>query len=300
MLNSIKSVIRQKLTPRSKLVILNYHQLGIEFDSKIHNKHIWNSVSFFEEQMMYLKQNFKIVSVKDGIQSLEKGTTKETEVCITFDDGDASIVSLAMPLLKRLNIPATFFINTAYGVEKAGYWYNLGPYFEDQELVLASKVIRSTTESTTYHDLLKLEDECNKKYSANQSPFYCDYTFCKNCVDPLFHFGLHGHEHFRFSMLTYKQQKLNLQRNIDAMGDWANYVPYFAVPFGQPRDWNLNTFKIARALNVIPFLAYQGYNTTHKAPFLRFSVDGVDLPSLFKNLSPFQKRYNQLNKLNAL
>ena len=300
MLNSIKSVIRQNLTPKSKLVILNYHQLGIDFDSKIHNKHIWNSVSFFEEQMMYLKQNFKIVSVKDGIQSLEKGTMKETEVCITFDDGDASIVTLAMPLLKRFNIPATFFINTAYGVEKAGYWFNLGPYFEDQELVLASKAIRNTTESATYHDLLKLEDECNKKHLAKQSPFYCDYDFCKSTNDSLFHFGLHGHEYFRFSMLSYGQQKLNLQRNIDAMVDWANYVPYFAVPFGQPRDWNLDTLKVAKELKLIPFLAYQGYNTRVTAPLLRFSVVGIELRSVFKNFSPYQKRYDRLNKLNEL
>lgn len=297
MLNRVKKLFREYMIPNSKLIIFNYHQLGVEFNSKIHNKHIWNSVSFFEEQMTFLKDNYNIVALKDGVESLRKNKLKETQICITFDDGDASIVTLVMPILRRLKIPATFFINTAYGVEKAGYWYNLGPYFKDEQLTAASSIIRNTSDSKQYNELLKLEDNRNNQTSDIKSPFYADYEKLKKCNEPLFHFGLHGHEHYRFSMLTYTKQKENLQRNITVMQSWQNYVPLFAVPFGQPKDWNHDTLKVSKELNVIPLLANKGYNSTYHLPLLRFSVDGIDVRHVLKNLSPFQKTYNRLNNL---
>lgn len=297
MLAPLKNSIKQLLVPKSKLVILNYHQLGETLDPKVHNKHIWNNVAFFKEQMAYLKENYQIVTLKEGVERLQSNNVKETIVCLTFDDGDISIANLAMPLLEQLNIPATFFINTSYGNEKLGYWYNLGPYFDDKELIEASKEIRNTTNSSIYNRLLEFETNCNSKYASEVSPFYSDYNVFRNCKNPLFHFGLHGHEHLRFSMLPYQEQKQNLLRNIDAMRNWPNYLPYFAIPFGQPRDWNDNTIQLSSELNVIPFLAFQGYNTVYRTPLLRFSVDGMDLRKVFRNFSPFQKTYDKLNNL---
>ena len=284
--------------PKSKLVILNYHQLGEHFDPKIHNEFIWNTTELFEEHMSYLKQNFTIVSLTEGLKALKNKTINETLVSITFDDGDASMTSLAMPILDRLQVPATFFINTAYGEEKMGYWYNLGPYFQNNELLEASTVIRNTIDSNEYHNLLKLEDAINVENNPRPSPFYANYKDFETCTNPLFHFGLHGHEHLRFSMLTREAQKENLRKNIETMKHWPNYVPHFAIPFGKPQDWNTDTLEIAKELDVVPFLAHHGYNTQYKEPFLRFSVDTKNIKSVFDGFSPFQKGYDKLNKLN--
>jgi len=299
MLNSLKNKIKQQFVPKSKLVVLNYHQLGEIFDSKIHNEYIWNSVALFEQHMSYLQENFKIVSLTDGIAALKNNQINETLVSITFDDGDASMTSLAMPILEQLQIPATFFINTAYGSEKMGYWYNLGPYCDDKDLIEAASTIRNTTNSDTYHKLLKLEDQCNSKNSAKSSLFYANYKDFEACTNPLFHFGLHGHEHLRFSMLSREEQKENLLKNIEQMKNWPNYVPHFAIPFGKPQDWNKDTLEVSDELGVIPFLAHHGYNTSYRTPYLRFSVDTKDLKSVFDSFSPFQKSYDKLNSLNS-
>lgn len=298
MVEQLKNKLKQLLLPKSKLVILNYHQLGRSFNPKLHNRAIWNSIDFFEEQMTYLKQNFKILPLKDGVEALKNNSINQTIICITFDDGDASITSLAMPLLEAMQIPATFFINTAYGKEKVGYWYNLGPYFEDKALIDASFEIRNTLNPKRYKELLQLEEHSNTRNAALDTPFYANYKELERCSNSLFHFGLHGHEHLRFSMLTYEEQKQNLLKNMESMSHWSNFVPFFAIPFGQPKDWNADTLKLAEELNVIPFLAYQGYNTSYKLPLLRFSVDGKELSSFFKHLSPFQKTYYKLNNLN--
>lgn len=299
MLQKLKNKLKQRLVPKSKLVILNYHQIAETFDPKIHNKSIWNSVTLFEEHMSFLQQNFKLVSLTQGLAALKENHINETLVSITFDDGDASMTSLAMPILERLQIPATFFINTAYGSEKMGYWYNLGPYFENKELMAAAPSIRNTTNSNTYHNLLKLEDHCNQQHSAINSPFYANYEEFAKCTNSLFHFGLHGHEHLRFSMLSREEQKQNLLKNMQHMKHWPNYVPYFAIPFGKPQDWNKDTLELAEELGVIPFLAHHGYNTSYRQPFLRFSVDTKNLKSVFDSFSPYQKNYDKLNLLNS-
>jgi len=299
MISQLKNSIKQYLVPRAKWVILNFHQVGEKLDPKVHNRHIWNELGFFRRQMNYLQQNFQIVSMREGFQAIKEGSIKNTLISLSFDDGDVSIASLVMPLLEKMGIPATFFINTAYGKEKMGYWYNLGPYFDDQEMMVATKEIRNTDQPTTYRKLLTVEDKLNRNHSGKGSPFYSDYKIFETCTNPLFHFGLHGHEHLRFSMLDYNAQKENLKKNIQAMSHWPHYVPYFAVPFGQPQDWNIDTLTVAKELNLIPFLAYQGYNTEYRLPFLRTSVDGLELSRVFKNLSPFQKTYYQLNKLPA-
>ena len=81
---------------------------------------------------------------------------------------------------------------------------------------------------------------------------------------------------------------------------WPNYVPFFAIPFGQPKDWNDNTLEMAKELQVVPLLAFQGYNSSYKLPLLRFSVDGKDLQSVFNSFSPYQKKYYKLNNLDHL
>lgn len=298
MIQKLKNQIKKTLMIKSKLVVLNYHQLGESFNPNIHNEFIWNSVVLFEEHMSYLQKNFKIVTLTEGLKALKNKTINETLVSITFDDGDASMTSLAMPILERLKIPATFFINTAYGTEKLGYWYNLGPYFEDKDLIAAAPAIRNTKDPKEYHKLLKLEDACNSKHTADQSPFYADYKEFEACTNPLFHFGLHGHEHLRFSMLSREAQKSNLSKNIEQMKHWPNYVPLFAIPFGKPQDWNTDTIEIAKELDVVPFLAHHGYNTSYREPFLRFSVDTKNLKTVFEDFSPFQKSYDTLNQLN--
>ncbi len=81
-------------------IILCYHSVsesGWRFSTPLKN---------FEDQITYLKYNFKIMS----LSQLLIYTGKETAVAITFDDGYEDILTNALPLLEKLNIPATAFV----------------------------------------------------------------------------------------------------------------------------------------------------------------------------------------------
>jgi len=58
--------------------------------------------------MQWLKSNYALVSLDELLQN--KSTEKK--IAITFDDGYANWYSNVFPVLKELNIPATFFVNS--------------------------------------------------------------------------------------------------------------------------------------------------------------------------------------------
>jgi peptidoglycan/xylan/chitin deacetylase (PgdA/CDA1 family) len=93
---------------RGSIRILTYH--GIE--SKPSNSY---SVEIykFEEQMIYLKENYNIVSLKRYEMMIEKQIIIPNKtIAITFDDGFNNFYSKAYPILYKYKIPATCFIIT--------------------------------------------------------------------------------------------------------------------------------------------------------------------------------------------
>lgn len=63
--------------------------------------------SKFKEKMIWLKENFSIVSMED---LLNKPSNERIQVAITFDDGFSCWHEKAAPVLEELDIPAVFFV----------------------------------------------------------------------------------------------------------------------------------------------------------------------------------------------
>ncbi len=66
-------------------------------------------VGQFEDLLIYLKKNFDIVSVKD---MFTPSKSKKRRIAISFDDGYLNNYTVAFPLLKKYQLPATFYIVT--------------------------------------------------------------------------------------------------------------------------------------------------------------------------------------------
>lgn len=74
----------------------------------------WLSVSprLLEEQIKYFLDNgFEFLAVKD-LDNLRSKSKKS--VCLTFDDGLENNYKNALPILKKYNVPAIFFVATNY------------------------------------------------------------------------------------------------------------------------------------------------------------------------------------------
>ena len=70
----------------------------------------------FERQLVELKQRgYQFVPLADLVRDIQKrGSEPAQTVVITFDDGWLDNYTYALPILKRLSIPATFFCTTGH------------------------------------------------------------------------------------------------------------------------------------------------------------------------------------------
>jgi peptidoglycan/xylan/chitin deacetylase (PgdA/CDA1 family) len=72
----------------------------------------------FRANLIYLKQRTHVIDIRDyfaGRLSMEK-----INIIITFDDGYQSWLTYAVPALKQMGLPATFFVTTGFvGLSKA-------------------------------------------------------------------------------------------------------------------------------------------------------------------------------------
>ncbi|MGK5047907.1 polysaccharide deacetylase family protein [Janthinobacterium sp. GB4P2] len=68
----------------------------------------------FERQLRLLKRFYVPLSLAEAVHRLQDGSLPPRAACITFDDGYADNAQVALPLLQRHGLHATFFIATGY------------------------------------------------------------------------------------------------------------------------------------------------------------------------------------------
>lgn len=68
----------------------------------------------FESRMRWVKANFNVLPLAEAVQALRGDRLPRRALCITFDDGYADNYGIALPILRRLELPATFFVATGF------------------------------------------------------------------------------------------------------------------------------------------------------------------------------------------
>jgi peptidoglycan/xylan/chitin deacetylase (PgdA/CDA1 family) len=68
----------------------------------------------FDATMSWVRSWFRVLPLRDAIDQLFRGTIPSRALAITFDDGYADNESIAAPILKRLQLTATFFVSTGF------------------------------------------------------------------------------------------------------------------------------------------------------------------------------------------
>jgi peptidoglycan/xylan/chitin deacetylase (PgdA/CDA1 family) len=107
--------------PPTGVVILLYHRVGgrsgIEVDLP---------VSLFAEQMEFLSQERRAVSLDEAVETLTSPEPPDRDpVVVTFDDGTADFAEDAVPVLERFGIPATIYLATDH-IERGAPFPNEG------------------------------------------------------------------------------------------------------------------------------------------------------------------------------
>lgn len=93
-------------TAHPKFVVLCYHRIGmggIPLFSEL-------PPEIFEAQMRYVRKQYRVVSLDELYDEMEKPSRKEDAVAVTFDDGYRDLYVHALPVLRKYRIPATIYL----------------------------------------------------------------------------------------------------------------------------------------------------------------------------------------------
>lgn len=98
------------------ILILTYHNFTIEEGSSYKI-----NIVEFEKQMDYLAaHNYSVISLSELLKGLRTGQLPPKPIVITIDDGFKSTFTLAYPVLKKYNFPATLFLYTNFIEKNSG------------------------------------------------------------------------------------------------------------------------------------------------------------------------------------
>ena len=100
-----------RLSPRPRLSVLGYHRVMAVHDPLRPGT---PTEAEFEARMRWVASNFDVMPLLDAIRALREDRLPWRALSITFDDGYADNHELALPVLRRLGLQATFFVATGF------------------------------------------------------------------------------------------------------------------------------------------------------------------------------------------
>ena len=116
------------------LRILAYHRVAELRDTPaVDSRSVSVTPAGFTRQMKHLARNYHVISMLQLLNEVENEIPlPKRAVLITFDDAYADFAETAWPILKRLGLPATLFVPTAYPdhPELAFWWDRLYQAFQ--------------------------------------------------------------------------------------------------------------------------------------------------------------------------
>lgn len=68
----------------------------------------------FDWQMRLLAEHCVVLPLREAVSRLQAGRLPRRACCITFDDGYADNLTVALPILEKYRLPATVFVATGY------------------------------------------------------------------------------------------------------------------------------------------------------------------------------------------
>ena len=110
-IRSTGNAIARLTRGNGRVAIVNYHRVLAAPSPFLASE---PDIDIFTWQMELLARCFNVLSLREALAAIDAGRVPPRAVCITFDDGYRSVHELALPVLRRLGLPATVFVSSGY------------------------------------------------------------------------------------------------------------------------------------------------------------------------------------------
>jgi peptidoglycan/xylan/chitin deacetylase (PgdA/CDA1 family) len=197
------------------------------------------ALGYFEANLCFLKRSMNVVSLDDFFAG--RLSTDRINVVITFDDGYKSWITYAVPVLKRLNLPATFFISSGFvGLPKSEE-----AAFMQSKLLLPSELGRKAG-GLSLQDVRRLVDE--------------GFTVGGHTVNHYNLAELQDEDQLRYEI---SEDRVRLKRMTGAK------IEYFSYPFGAYQHPRINLTDVLRDSGYRGAVTTaSGFNSGDTSPYL--------------------------------
>lgn len=99
---------------RDQLRILCYHGFSVGDEYRLLPGMFMRAKTFERRMAMLDRMGFPVISLDTAVERLQANLIKNAEVVITLDDGWASNLSIAHPILNARRFPATIYVTTEH------------------------------------------------------------------------------------------------------------------------------------------------------------------------------------------
>lgn len=254
---------------KGKLIILTYHRI-LESDDALRGGDYTREE--FEWQMRTLKAYFQVLPLSEAVKRLRRSDLPKRAVCITFDDGYADNHDIALPILKKYDLPATFFIATGF-VDGGRMWNDTviesvskasGPLLDLSNIGLDKYAISDEHEkciaieqvlnALKYFPHDKRVEMANKIAGCVDSKLDDSLMMTSRQIKQLFESGMeigaHTVSHPILAGLTKEAAQQEISSSQEFLKKIVNHdITIFAYPNGRPqRDYNKETVEILHQL----------------------------------------------------
>jgi peptidoglycan/xylan/chitin deacetylase (PgdA/CDA1 family) len=266
---SIRGALGGMLSP--SLTILCFHRV---MRAPHHWERVFPDEKKFDWQMRSVQSVMPILPLRDALDQLFEGRLKRPAAVITFDDGYADNFEVAFPILKRLNIPATFFVSTAYvgsdGLfgEKLREAFHTAPnrHVDLTDLGLPMVTLGSAEERqqglTKVKELVKYLPPVARDEKTEQvlkriggqvgRARMLDDSQIRKMAKAGMEFGSHSHRHVILPTVSHKELLDDVRQSLDTLQDiLGERVNTFAYPNGKvATDYKPEHFDLLRSLGL--------------------------------------------------
>ncbi len=127
------------------------------YSNVILNLHSINDEKWFEKMLLGLMKHYKFVSLNDICDHLIRQKSLSRACHITFDDGDNSFYNLALPILKKYDIPSTVFVSPDVIKSRKNFWFQEISDYSDEKIkdILKYSIKPEIVEKYPLNTLLK-------------------------------------------------------------------------------------------------------------------------------------------------
>jgi peptidoglycan/xylan/chitin deacetylase (PgdA/CDA1 family) len=226
----------------------------------------------FSWQMATVNSHFNVLPLQEAIRRLQEGSLPARAACITFDDGYADNVEIALPILQRWGLHATFFIATGF-LDGGCMWNDSviealrrapGPVLNLSRLGLGNYEIRTTEErrraasalisAFKYLPLEERERHAQALVDISSVPLPEGLMMRSDQVQALHRAGMgigsHTVNHAILTCLDEVTARAEIAESKEHLeGIIGERVSLFAYPNGKPRaDYNGDHVNIVKSL----------------------------------------------------